>query len=185
MRINLNEIPEEGRDWKLNRQTSELNEVLQDLISSEPYEAEFSIRPMQAGTFELKGQIKTKMPEDCSRCGEDFKWDVNESYKELLMPEMDQPRNSHFAKPNHVSDMTHEGPSVTEYRGQTFDIGEYLHEVVALSLPPVPAPPEDADGRCSSCKIMVRGCSFGFEDKSSIKTNPFAVLERLKKSQNP
>lgn len=185
MRINLNEIPEEGREWQLNRRTSELNEVLKDLIANEPYEAEFTIRPLQAGTYELMGKIQTKMPENCSRCGDGFKWDVSETYKELLMPEMDQPRNSHFAKPNHVSDMTNEGPSVTEYRGQSFEIGEYLHEVVAIALPLVPAPPEDATGRCSTCKIMVRGCSFGSEDTTTLKTNPFAVLERLKKSQNP
>lgn len=181
MRINLNEIPDEGKEWILNRQTGELNTVLRDLIEAEPYEAQFHIRPMPAGTYELVGFIKTKMPEDCSRCGQDFKWDVSERYRELLMPAMSQPRNSHFAKPNHVSDMLNEGPSVTEYHGQTFEIGEFLHEVVAIALPLVPAPPEDKDGRCSTCKIMVRGCSFGFEEKAELKANPFSVLETLKK----
>ncbi len=185
MRINLNEIPDDGREWILNRRTAELNETLKDLIASEPYEAEFSIRPLPSNTYELQGTIRTKMPEDCSRCGQDFKWDVSERFKELLMPELDQPRNSHFAKPNHVSDMNNAGPSVTEYRGQTFEIGEYLHEVVAISLPLVPAPAEDSEGRCSVCKIMVRGCSFGFEDGTVVKSHPFSVLERLKKSQNP
>lgn len=182
MRINLNEIPDEGREWIVNRRTAELNEVLRDLIQSEDYEAKFTVRPLPSATYDLQGTIRTKMPEDCSRCGQDFKWAVNEIFKELLMPELDQPRNSHFAKPNHVSDMTNEGPSVAGYRGQQFDIGEYLHEVVALSLPTVPAPPEDTEGRCSTCKIMVRGCTFGFEEKVEIKSNPFAILGQLKKS---
>ena len=110
--IHLNEIPDDGREWQLTRQSGELNQILGDLIQDSSYLAEFMIRPLDAGTYELTGTIKTTLPEDCSRCGLDFKWPVNERFRELLIPEIPPERNSQYAKANHISDHNNEGPSV-------------------------------------------------------------------------
>lgn len=183
MRINLTEIPEEGREWSVHNRSGELTQVLQDLIGSTgQYQADFSIRPLQAGTFELRGSVKTSMPELCSRCGEDFRWPVDEKFRELLLPALDQPRNSSFSKANHVSDLNDDGLSVSEYHGNIFEMGEFLHEIVALSMPPVPAPPKDANGRCSQCKIPVQEQRFTYDEQMEETTNPFGVLKDWKKN---
>ncbi|MEZ0392597.1 MAG: DUF177 domain-containing protein [Pseudobdellovibrionaceae bacterium] len=184
MLINLLEIPNEGKTFICNRNTAELNETLKDLIGSKNYQAEFTIRPLQAGTFELVGQVQTQLPEDCSRCGLDFDQPINESFKELLLPEQEIPRNSKFTKANHFSDMTGQGPSVVEYQGHHFNAGDYLHEVIGISEPLTPAPPCDAQGNCSLCKKPVQGQKFGYEDPGFEKSEtPFAGLKNIKLPQ--
>lgn len=182
MKINLTEIPEEGRSYKWNTQTGELNSVLNDLIGKTPYESEFFIKPLNSRDFEVVGTIATKLPEQCSRCGIDIAFPVNKKFREFLIPKQDQPRGSKYSKVNHVSDLPEDGPDVSEYEGNLFDMGEYLHEVVALAAPFNAAGPEDENGDCSICKIPVRGQSFSYDEEmpSEKPQNPFAVLKNIK-----
>lgn len=183
MRINLTEIPEEGRSWTITEKGGELTEKLSDLTGGNcKYLAEFTIRPLQSGTFDLTGSIKTVLPELCSRCGDAFKWNVSEKFHELLMPAIPQPRNSSYAKPNHVSDLADNELSTHEYHGTQFDVGEYLHEVVAISIPAVPAPPKDENNRCAECKVPVANHIFTYDEQMEEKTNPFGILKDLKKN---
>lgn len=183
MRINLTEIPEDGRSWEITQKGGELNEALSDLTGPKSqYHAEFTIRPLQSGTFDLTGTIKTTLPELCSRCGDRFQWAVSEKFHELLLPAIAQPRNSSYTKPNHISDLASDELSTFEYHGNLFDVGEYLHEVVAISLPKVPAPPKDDKGRCAECKIPVGNQLFTYDEQMEEVTNPFGILESLKKN---
>lgn len=183
MLINLLEIPEEGKQFICNQNTGDLNESFKDLIGNTPYTAEFYIRPLAAGAYELSGKIKTEIPEACSRCGLDFKFDVDERFKELLIPEQDQPRTAKYAKVNHLSDLATEDLSTAEYQGHHFNAGDYLHELVAITEPVNPAPAEDEKGDCRVCKLTVRGKTFGYEDvvpEIDEAKSPFAVLKNLK-----
>ena len=184
MFINLNEIPPEGQEWIFNRKTSELNEILSDVIGSAPYEAKLTIRALQPGTYEITGGVTTQIPEDCSRCGLDFKFDINEKFHELLLPGSKLPRDGKYAKANHYSDESHTGPEVVEYVGNQFAVGEFVHEVVALAIPFNPAPAEDEKGNCRTCKIPVKNQSFSYVedlgDDDEIPESPFAALKKLK-----
>lgn len=183
MLINLLDIPEEGKAYICNQNTGELNEAFRDLIGNTPYSTEFFIRPLAAGAYELSGKIKTEMPEECSRCGLDFKFNVDERFKELLIPEQSTPRTGKYAKANHLSDMSTEDLTVAEYQGHHFNAGDYLHELVAITEPVNPAPEEDEKGDCRVCKLKVRGKSFGYEDKApeiDQPESPFSVLKNLK-----
>lgn len=182
MKINLTEIPEEGRAYHFNSQTGELNAVLADLLGKTLHEAEFFIKPLNSRDFELIGTIATKLPETCSRCGIEFPFPVDEKFHEILIPKQNQPRGSKYSKVNHVSDLPEDGPDVSEYEGHSFDIGEYLHEVVALAAPFNPAGPEDSEGNCTICKIPVRGRSFSYDETMPVEKpqNPFAVLKNIK-----
>lgn len=182
MKINLTEIPEEGRAYHYNSQTGELNSILVDLVGKANHEVEFFIKPLNSKDFELVGAIKTKLPEQCARCGIDFPYPVDEKFHEILIPKQNQPRGSKYSKVNHVSDLPEGGPDVSEYEGHMFDIGEYLHEVVALAAPFNPAGPEDENGDCSICKIPVKGRSFSYEEKMPEEKpqNPFAALKNIK-----
>jgi uncharacterized protein len=181
MNINLKEIPPEGKTYICTQKTKELTESLKDLVGANEYQAEFSIRPLQAGTYELIGFIKTQIPEDCSRCALDFTQPIHERFSELLLPTMDQPRNSKYSKVNHVSDLNSQGPEVTEYKGHHFNAGEYIHGVIGLAVPFNPAPPVDKQGSCTLCKkslseLKLNYTDPGFEEPQS----PFTVLKNLK-----
>jgi uncharacterized protein len=182
MRINLAEIPEEGESFIWNNQTGEINKDLADLIGKKTYVAEFTIRPLNSKDFELTGSIKTGLPEQCARCGIDFDFPVNAKFREFLIPQQDQPRGSKYAKVNHLSDIPSDLPETLEYQGQHFDMGEYLHEIVALAAPFNPAGPENDKGDCSICNIPVKGRSFSYDEKMPEEkpANPFAALKNIK-----
>ncbi len=182
MIINLNEIPEEGRAFLVNNKTAELNSILADLIGDTPYSSEFFIKPIAGGNFELVGSIRTEMPEQCSRCGLDFKMGIDSPFKELMLPKLSTPRNSKYARANHFSDMHNDDLTVVEFTGNQFDMGEYLHEVVALAEPLIPAPECDKAGNCTLCKINVQSKSFTHQDEGfeEVVEKPFSVLKNLK-----
>lgn len=182
MRINLAEVPEEGRQYLYNRQTGELNTVLQDLVGSAEYTAEFYIKPLTTKDYDLVGTIKTKCPEVCGRCGIDFPLPINAKYHEILIPKQDQPRTSKYSKVNHVSDIPESDVDTVEYEGHHFDIGEYLHEAVGLAAPFNPAGPVDDKGDCTICNIPVKGHSFSYEEvmPEEKPESPFAALKNIK-----
>lgn len=186
MIINLQEIPPEGKTFICNQHTGSLNQALKDLIGKQGHQAEFTIRPLQAETFELTGWIKTELPEDCSRCGLDFQLNVFEKFRELLMPLEKTPRNAKYSKPNHISDMKMEDFSVIEYQGHHFNAGEYLHQVVALTEPITPAPECDKEGICLVCHKPVSKELFVYEDPGFEEPNlekprsPFSALKNIK-----
>jgi uncharacterized protein len=182
MRINLSEVPEEGRSYIFNRQTGELNTALKDLIVDAGYQSELFIKPLNPRDYEMSGFIATVLPEDCSRCGIDFQLKINSKFNEILIPRQVETRTGHYAKVNHISEAEESGPSVVEYEGLNFDIGEYLHEVVAISAPLNPAGPENEKGDCSVCGIRVRGRSFGYDEQIPVEkpVSPFAALKNIK-----
>lgn len=182
MRIRLNDIPEEGKAFEWNRETGELNAVLSDLVGDEPHATEFFVRPINSKNFELTGFIRTNLPEDCSRCGIAFKFDVDVNFREILIPKQPEDRTGRYAKVNHLSDIQDEGPSVAEYDADdTFDMGEYLHEQVGITIPFNPAPAEDEKGDCRLCGINVRGKVFSYDEAMPVeRKNPFEALKSLK-----
>jgi len=183
MLINLNDVPEEGKSWSLNSNTGELNDVLRDLIGALFHQAELTIRPLgTTGTFEMVGRIQTQLPEQCSRCGIDYDMGLEESFRNLLMPELETPRDAKFSRPNHFTDLHEQGPDVVEYQGHMFDAGEFFHELVALAEPVVPAPPEDEKGNCRVCKISLKNHSFNYDEELKVPNRPFTSLKGIKLS---
>lgn len=181
MIINLKELKAEGESYDLSRKTGELNDVLFNLIRNEDYEIKAFLVPASSGTFSLTGSIRTKTPELCSRCGLDFKYNINLRMNELLMSQVDQPRNSHFAKVNHVAELDSSGPSIYEVNFPHFNLGEYIHEVIGLSLPINPAPPTDKAGDCTGCDLKDVAKPFTLEQPGfDKKESPFAALKSLK-----
>ncbi|KHD88794.1 MAG: hypothetical protein OM95_06605 [Bdellovibrio sp. ArHS] len=182
MKIKLTEVPEEGRSYSWSTETGEANAVLKDIVGSNHYQAEFFIKPLNSRDFDLTGRIVTKTPEICSRCGIDINYPVNEKFHEILIPKQDQPRNSKYSKVNHVSDLPADGPEVSEYENMVFDMGEFLHEIVALAAPFNPACPENVDGKPSDCRIPEEGQLFSYNEEMPVEKpqNPFAVLKNIK-----
>ncbi|HEY8270587.1 MAG TPA: DUF177 domain-containing protein [Pseudobdellovibrionaceae bacterium] len=182
MKINLSEIPEEGRTYIYTSKTGELNGVLKDLIGATPYHSEFFIKPLNSKDFELSGAIETELPEECSRCGIDFCLKVKPSLNAILIPRQMDDRTGKYAKVNHISEALDDGPATAEHDGMVFDIGEFIHEAVAIAAPFNPAGPVDEKGDCSVCGITVKGRSFGYDEQLPVEKpeSPFAVLKNIK-----
>lgn len=177
MKIRLNEIPEDGRNYIFNRQTAELNNVLQDLIQNNSYDVNIDIKPLNTKDFTIIGHIKTKTYEQCSLCAEDFELPIEKKINEILIPSQQEDRTGKYAKtsPTMVSSSEVEGQvSVSEYSKQQFDLGEFLHEAVAIEVPFNP--------HCAACEKKDSEQSFVYDEKmgEETKPNPFKALKGLK-----
>lgn len=182
MKIKLSEVPEEGRDYKWSTNTGEANAVLKDIIGQNSYEAHFFIRPLNSRDFEMTGRIITKSPEVCSRCGQDINFPVDSKFHEILIPKQSQGRTGKYSKVNHVSDLPDSGPEFTEYEDMAFDMGEYLHEVVALAIPFNPVGSKEDHGDCSFYDPAKKDQTVIYDDVMPAEEakNPFAALKGVK-----
>ena len=177
MKIRLNEIPEEGRNYTFNRQTAELNSVLQDLVKNNPYSINLDIRPLNTKDFTITGSVVTKTPEQCSRCAEDFDFVVNKQIHEILIPNQESDRTGKYAKTSSTlvtSDSNETNVSVSEYSKQQFDLGEFVHEAIALEVPFNPY--------CVNCEKQNNAKPFIYDEKmgEEVKPNPFQALKGIK-----
>ena len=174
MKIRLNEIPEEGREYILNRNTGELNTVLQDLIDSAAYDVKLYIRPINSKDFNMNGEVKTVTCEQCSLCGEDFDFPVRRQVREILIPEPGEDRTGKYAKSSTPISESEDGLSVSHYKSSQFDLGEFIHEAIALEVPFNP--------RCEDCSKKAGLEPFIYDEKmgEETKPNPFQSLKDLK-----
>ncbi len=182
MKIKLNEIPEDGREYILNRNTGELNTVLQDLVLNTPYDVKILIKPINSKDFEMTGTIKATTDEDCSRCGEDFSFNVDKKIHEILIPFQEEDRTSKYARSSTPISEESAAMSVINYRSSQIDLGEYVHEAIAIEVPFNPAPPCNGKGDCMVCNQPVQQKPFIYDEKMSEdeKPNPFKALKDLK-----
>lgn len=175
MKIKLNEIPEDGRDYSFNRETAELNSVLEDLIRQNDYNIELDIRPLNTRDFTVNGKVKTQTYEQCSRCAQDFNFSIDKAIREILIPTQEQGRTGKYAKSSsHTVSDAEEGVSVTEYSKQQFDLGEFLHEAIALEVPFNPF--------CDVCLLPENSEAFIYDEKmgEEQKPSPFSALKGIK-----
>lgn len=176
MKIRLNEIPQEGQNFHYNRQTAELNSALQDLIDNNDYEVNLDIKPLNSKDFSATGTVVTKTHEQCSRCAEDFDLPISKRINEILIPSQTEDRTGKYAKtsPTVVSSEDENNVSVTEYSKQQFDMGEFIHEAVAIEVPFNP--------KCPICEKQGSEQPFIYDEKMSEETkqNPFEALKGLK-----
>lgn len=186
-KLKLSEIPEEGREYIFNQNTGELNSDLADLIGASPFSVTVFIRPLNTKDFELKGQVQASTKEDCSICGDTFTFPANLNISEILIPSTHRQnekndKSGKQARPNHVSDLETDGPGVTEFSGEEFEIGQCVRQAIALNIPFNPKPPANKDGDCSVCLKSLTAEPFSYDENMGNieKKNPFAVLKGVK-----
>ncbi len=181
MKINLTEIPAEGRKFDFSRETGELNEALADLIQDRAYDVAFTIKPI-GNAFELKGQFKTRLPEVCSRCGWDLELPMEQKFNEILMKDEPEYRKAHSVHGNQSVDFLAQGPDVTYYQGETFDAGNFIHEAIALSEPFYPSCGVEDCEHLEEAKRKQQELRAEFERAEEKKGGhpAFSVLESLK-----
>jgi uncharacterized protein len=181
MKIQLKEIPEDGRHYHFNRTTAELNADLKDLIEDREYDIQFAILPL-SDHYELRGQVIAYLPQVCSRCGCDFEMPLNEGFKELIMVVPHHDRKEKTSRVNHISDLFSEGPMVTELHSFELDVGEFFHQFFALAEPILPICSADCKGICLQCgaALNVENCRCDASTQEDPVAHPFSALKDLK-----
>lgn len=181
MKIKLNEIPEDGRAYDFNRKTGELNLALADLIGDEAYDIQFFIKPLNSKDFSLNGTIKTHTGENCSRCGEDFKFPVVKKINEILIPKPEMDRTGKYIKSSVAITDADDGVAVLEYTNHQFDLADYLHEAIAIDVPFNPMPKTKPNGDCTLCDKPSNHSPIIYDENLGVeKINPFASLKNIK-----
>lgn len=181
MKIKLSEIPENGTSYEFTRKTAELNAPLEDLIGAADYHIQFHIKPLNTKDFTLSGTVVTKTQEMCSRCGDQFPLDINKKISEILIPKPEEDRTGKYAKTTvAISDKDLE-IAVLEYTQNQFDLGDYLHEAIAIDIPFNPKPKTKPNGDCSLCDKPANPDNIIYDENLSVeKKNPFQSLKNLK-----
>lgn len=182
--IVLKDLPLEGRDFRFTRESAELNPKLEDLVGSNAYEVAFRITPV-GNAYEMRGEIRTVMDLQCSLCGGDFKYKVNQPINELIVPQKPLGKGDSQARSNHAHELSDSGPDYILLESEVFDAGEYIHEMVALAEPIRPLGKPDCDPNCDEAKPVVERPWLSYGNKSEkpgegIRANPFQVLEKMK-----
>ncbi len=185
MKINLNEIPEEGRDYEFDRESGELNTILSDLIGSRVYGVQFTIRPL-GNAYEVRGSVQTHLPALCSKCGWDIEVAVNRTLKEVLVEEPKEDRKAHSVHGNQSVDFQEEGLSVTYYQNDKFDAGEFVHEAIALGTPFYPT---CAQEKCEHLEdVLIKRAELENEYRRGLESQPghpaFAALKDFRTNQD-
>ncbi len=182
MKLKLNEIPDDGREYIYSKQTGELNEDIRDLIENNDYHVQFFIKPLNNDDFIMNGTVTTKTKEICSLCGDTFHFPTTAKINEILIPKTVDKDHEKQSKANHISEQDEHAPAVSEYKGEIFEIGEFIHEAIALSVPFNPKPEQSTDGNCLFCLKPAPTTLISYDEDISIseKINPFLALKDLK-----
>jgi uncharacterized metal-binding protein YceD (DUF177 family) len=180
--IVLHDLPPDGREFIFTRESGELNEHLEDLIGSNPYSVKIKITPM-GNTFDVRGELETKMDLQCSLCAIDFKHAIKQQVHELIVIEKPMGKKEHQVRANHAHELAHGGPDYIQLPNDVFDVGAYVHEAIGLAEPIRPLGKPDCDVKCENLseKPQRSWLSFGQEQaEQAVRAKPFQVLEKMK-----
>lgn len=180
MIIDLSDLPPEGRSFEFTHESGEMTPQLTDLLGKHPYRIEILVRPL-GNIFEASGVIQGAMDQVCSLCGDDLLKGLNQPFRELLMIQEPLGRSTKNTRVNHTSEMNLEAPEVTELSGQMFDMAEFIHELIAISIPIRVTARPDCEESCERYQEVLKLGVLNAQDPPGFAAkNPFAGLKDLK-----
>lgn len=143
MKIRLSEI-HDSKDFYFDKKDGKLDEALGDLTKQD-YKVDLQISD-KTSFFTINGDVKTEVGAVCSKCGDDTLVPVHSRFNDMMVEKMNNPRGSQYSKANSSLADSSDRTEVAYYENDIFDLGEYLHEQVALAIPEYP---ECNGGSCS------------------------------------
>ena len=182
--IALKDLPPDGTEFNYTPETGEMTSILSDLIQKNSYDIRLRLTPM-GNAYGLKGEIKTALDLQCSDCGGEFKLKINTLVNELIVPQKPLAKGDQQSRANHAHELTEGGPNYILLENEVFNIGEYVHEAIALAEPIRPVGKPDCDPNCGELLTQLNRpwLTIGAKDEKSgegIRANPFQVLEKMK-----
>ncbi|MBK9293976.1 MAG: DUF177 domain-containing protein [Oligoflexia bacterium] len=181
MQLKFHEVPSAGIDLNFSHTTGELNGLLLDILGDFPnYETKIRVEPLEQ-MVQVKGQIKCELNLTCSRCAEVYANSFSKNFVTAFYKSEQSLKNFGM----HSDDLT--GSFDLEFlEGDIIDIGEVVHEQMALEIPYQPLCSEECLGLCFQCGInknksrcQCKSEDNNFEDEKS----PFSKLKGLMKQK--
>jgi len=178
MKIKIDEIPESGLVLDLTEKGEELEALApgSDFSIVSPVTARLSVRRSD-GTVEVRGEVKARLSLACSRCLDDFMFDVS------------KPFTGRFAPPKAGDGGGEEGAQEKELSGKDMgvdllagpdvDTHRILAEQIVLDIPIKPLCSQRCKGLCYTCGANLNEgpCSCRREAKTDSR---FAKLKDFK-----
>ena len=137
VKIQLKDLPEEGKTFHFSRKDGKLDAALADLTGQNGYDAEVFIQQV-GGAFTVQGKSSFVGEDLCSRCGWDVTLGLSGKIDEYLVIEKERERIAHSPHGNKAIELENEGPETTYLNSSVLDMGEFLHEQLALLWPDYP-----------------------------------------------
>ena len=181
LKIKLTDIPDEGKSFTFSQQDPTAVQALEDLLGrNQPFQIQVTIRPLNSQNYELVGTVQSASIQQCSRCAEDFELKLHQKIREIMIPTLDVGRTGHYAKTT-SADEANDLSSIQYAEDLIFDLGEYVHEIIALNTPENPAPQVKGD-QCLGCPRKVTPGAFDYDETTPTESlpSPFDVLKNLK-----
>lgn len=172
--VKFHEIPQGGLEFHFQN-SGPMDPSVLDLLGNNPvYDITMNVDQNDQMT-QLKGQITAQVPFACSRCAEDFVLPVKKSFATLYY------KSENDIKNVHVGDELQTAFEMEQNTSGVLDLGEVVHEQIALEIPFQPLCSESCKGLCSQCGANLNVS--GPHDHPEFKiesSSPFAKLGQVK-----
>jgi uncharacterized protein len=168
MKINLEQIPEEGSEIKAREKVS--------LADGERIEVEMNLKVEKAaGEVFIRGDLSAKVALECSRCLNGFESVVNPSM-DLVYTSAEQ-----YEEDVKGHEVSRDELNLGFLSGEELDIGEIVAEQLILNIPMKPLCSDKCRGICQRCGKDLNDGDCGCETTS---VDPrFQVLEKYLKQK--
>jgi len=136
MRIDLQNIDDDGKSFHSNDLSEDLKGSFKDLIGDNDFKIDFEIRPL-GNTFQVLGKMETHYPEVCSLCAEEISVPLQTPINEILVIEEKRPRNTQVSQSQQNFDPMN--PAATYLNEPYLEADEFLHEIMAAAIQSFPS----------------------------------------------
>ncbi len=136
MRIDLQNIDDDGKSFHSNDLREDLKGSFKDLIGDNDFKIDFEIRPL-GNTFQVLGSMETHYSDVCSLCAEDIQVTLQTRINEILVIEEKRPRNSQVSQSQQNFDPMN--PAATYLNEPYLEADEFLHEIMAAAFQNFPS----------------------------------------------
>jgi len=173
MIINLNEIPDTGKDYDINENSPKVSTYLPEFLHGKQFCILVSITPVDS-IYELKGRLALTLPLICSFCAGRFNSYVDENFQEILI--IDKKAKLELANTEFSPDVT----LVTQLNSHIYDLGAAIREVAGLAQPNQPICRQSCKGLCPDCGVNLNKQNCCCAVKKTTQSSPFSILKELK-----
>ena len=130
-----------------------LTQKLKSLIGENNYRIEAHIRSVGHSFYIITGTIQTWLNLLCARCAYEFKEPINKQFEEKIILQKKLTRIDKPVRSNHFSELiSTEEFTVTD--NALFDIGDFLHELIAIEEPLRPLGTKTCDDNHFFCEHL-------------------------------
>lgn len=163
--INLENIAFEGEAFEFKAEHINANKNLSEIsVKNSANFIEFFVQPIDGSHFSIKGSLNLIQPLSCSRCGEDVSNPLKLEIDDFLSTKVE-------------AEGEDQGFFLVK-SGLSWDASEFIRELVVLDTP---VQVYKYGKKClTSCPHYDEAVKNGWLSVAEEKTNPFAVLEKIK-----